>query len=96
MTKVSESTFILCGGLNRNDFKVFNHVFLGEIANDDVKWKQLKKLSKERVDHVSFLVNENLYVAGGEDGQGMLLKDCERYKIIDKNEIAKFHFSYLI
>lgn len=81
----SESTFILCGGGNPNDLKIFNHVFLGEVENEDVKWKPLKKMSKGRVDHISFLMNENLYVAGGHDGQRKILKDCEMYDLKEGN-----------
>ena len=89
MTKVTDRSLILCGGRGdiNQEYAVYNNVFLGEIEDDDITWKQLKLMKNKRFDHVSFLINGKLYIAGGgihmdKTRQSLkTIRDCEAYDI---------------
>merc|ERR1712098_485689 len=48
-------------------------------------------MKKGRYSHVSFFMNECLYVAGGIDDKGRHLKDCEQYDVNTGMRIDNVH-----
>ena len=72
---------MLVGGDTTND-GITNRVFEGEITEDnkDVFWKEVESMRKNRHSHLTFKMNDSVYVAGGHSG----LRDvpiCERYDL---------------
>ena len=90
LTKVREGSIILIGGIGRSERGyrpiVSKEVLMGTLASDkeNILWEKLPSLNFGRWSHVTFKIDNVIYVAGGFDDSSMCSSSCEEYSLATK------------
>lgn len=105
ITGISRNSLAVVGGSQGSHLfgyeyrpQVLNQVYLGTLDENenDIKWEMVERMKKARRLHVSFVISNYLFVAGGIDKYGKTLSSSERYDIENiRWEVPPFLFLIL-
>ena len=89
VTKLKENSVILIGGKDLRKPKKLvgsKEVLMGTLASDkeNILWEKLSSLNVGRWFHVTFKIDDVIYVAGGFDDSRKCLSSCEEYSLVTK------------
>ena len=98
VTKISESEFVLCGGIN-DACKPLKDVYYGRVVSNpeqlEIEWAKLKPLNSARYKHCAVYIKNRLIVIGGDTIRNPLGADVEILELnnpsrhITKNQIMR-------
>jgi hypothetical protein len=94
LTSIGKNQIVLLGGNYPTgyDHPLARCVFQGSLSctNDDIIWKRMEPLKLPRISPLVFKMNDMIYVAGGVNQQGSLIRSCERYDMSTRTwEVCK-------